>query len=138
MDKNERKTETYLSLTGDSEGTTHKKVGRPACKGSVPVTWSIRGVERDTRAMIEKAAKRSAKTLGQYMNDEIRSFVKSQLTGASQLAASQKDNQINKCGVFLKTWKIPPLPFHSICTLRIHCQQCLKASLQIGCHWVPS
>ena len=97
MDKNERKTETDLSLTGDSEDTTHKKVGRPAREGSVPVTWSIRGVERDTRAMIEKAAERSGKTLGQYMNDEIRNFVQSQLTSSSQLPASQKDiqNQID-------------------------------------------
>ncbi len=97
MNENERKTETNLSLTGDSEGTTHKKVGRPAREGTVPVTWSIRGIERDTRAMIEKAAERSGKTLGQYMNDEIRSFVQSQLTGTSHLPASQKDiqNQID-------------------------------------------
>ena len=97
MDKNERKTEADLSLTGDSEGSTPKKVGRPAREGSAPVTWSIRGVERDTRATIEKAAERSGKTLGQYMNDEIRSFVQSQLTGTSHLPASQKDiqNQID-------------------------------------------
>jgi len=98
MDKNERKTKADLSLTGDTEGITPKKVGRPAREGSaVPVTWSIRGVERDTWATIEKAAERSGKTLGQYMNDEIRSFVQSQLTGSSHLPASQKDiqNQID-------------------------------------------
>jgi uncharacterized protein (DUF1778 family) len=98
MDKNKRKTEADLSLTGDTEGITPKKVGRPAREGSAaPVTWSIRGVERDTRATIEKAAERSGKTLGQYMNDEIRSFVQSQLTSSSHLPASQKDiqNQID-------------------------------------------
>ena len=97
MDKNEGKTAANLSLTGDTEGITPKKVGRPAREGSAPVTWSIRGVERDTRATIEKAAERSGKTLGQYMNDEIRSFVQIQLTGTSHLPASQKDiqNQID-------------------------------------------
>ena len=65
-------------------------------KESNPVTWSIRGVERDTRAVIEKAAERAGKTIGQYVNEDIRSLVQSQLT-QSQLPAAPVDiqNQID-------------------------------------------
>ena len=62
-----------------------------------PVTWSIRGVERETRSIIEKAAERAGKTLGQYVNEDIRSLVQSQLS-QSQLPAAPVDiqNQIDQ------------------------------------------
>lgn len=65
-------------------------------KGNSPVTWSIRGVERDTRAVIEKAAERAGKTIGQYVNEDIRSLVQGQLT-QPQLPAAPVDiqNQID-------------------------------------------
>lgn len=65
-------------------------------KGSGPVTWSIRGVERETRTIIEKAASRAGKTLGQYVNEDVRSFAQSQLT-QSQLPTAPVDiqNQID-------------------------------------------
>ena len=65
-------------------------------KTNGPVTWSIRGVERDTRLVIEKAAERAGKTLGQYVNEDIRSLVQGQLT-QSQLPAAPVDiqNQID-------------------------------------------
>ena len=65
-------------------------------KSTGPVTWSIRGVERDTRAVIEKAAERAGKTLGQYVNEDIRSLVQGQLT-QTQLPAAPVDiqNQID-------------------------------------------
>lgn len=65
-------------------------------KSSGPVTWSIRGVERDTRIVIEKAAERVGKTIGQYINDDVRSMVQNQLT-QSQLPAAPVDiqNQID-------------------------------------------
>lgn len=67
-----------------------------AVKSTGPVTWSIRGVERDTRAVIEKAAERAGKTLGQYVNEDIRSLVQGQLT-QTQLPAAPIDiqNQID-------------------------------------------
>lgn len=73
-----------------ADGTT------PSIKGSNPVTWSIRGVERDTRAVIEKAAERAGKTIGQYVNEDIRSMVQGQLT-QSQLPTAPIDiqNQID-------------------------------------------
>jgi len=65
-------------------------------KSNGPVTWSIRGVERDTRSIIEKAAERTGKTMGQYINEDVRSLVQSQLT-QSQLPAAPIDiqNQID-------------------------------------------
>lgn len=71
---------------------------------SNPVTWSIRGVERDTRAVIEKAAERAGKTIGQYVNEDIRSLVQSQLT-QSQLPAAPVDiqNQIDQLTRMIET-----------------------------------
>ncbi len=98
-------TETGTSKTGvaeeESEGLTVSKTGnkggRPAKPASTTaVTWSVRGVERETRAMLEKAATRADKTMGQYFNDEVRAFVQSQLsqTEAPQLPASPRDLQV--------------------------------------------
>lgn len=90
MKQPEGKTEINLSLTPAN------KVGRPAREGSAPVTWSIRGVEPDTRRVIEKAAERTGKTLGQYINEDFRSFAQGQLT-QTQLPAAPIDiqNQID-------------------------------------------
>ncbi|WP_460586506.1 hypothetical protein [Hymenobacter arcticus] len=57
----------------------------------------MRGVERETRAMIEKAAERAGKTLGQYLNDEVRGFAQGQLSqaeAAGQAVASPRDLQV--------------------------------------------
>jgi len=68
----------------------------PVPKSNGPVTWSIRGVERDTRSIIEKAAERAGKTMGQYINEDVRSLAQTQLT-QSQLPAAPIDiqNQID-------------------------------------------
>jgi uncharacterized protein (DUF1778 family) len=65
-------------------------------KSQEPVTWSIRGVERDTRSVIEKAAERVGKTIGQYLNEDVRSFAQGQLT-QTQLPTAPVDiqNQID-------------------------------------------
>ena len=99
-------TETNTSKTGGentdterlTESKTTKKSGRPSKPvSSTAVTWSVRGVERETRAVIEKAAERASKTLGQYLNDDVRGFVQGQLTQADatgQAVASPRDLQV--------------------------------------------
>lgn len=81
-----------------TESKTGKKSGRPPKPtSSTAVTWSVRGVERETRAMIEKAAERAGKTLGQYLNDEVRGFAQGQLSQAEatgQAVASPRDLQV--------------------------------------------
>lgn len=74
-----------------TEATTNRLAG-----ATKPSTWSIRGVERETRTAIEMAAKRASKTLGQYINEDVRQYVNTQLT-QSALPASPKDiqNQID-------------------------------------------
>ena len=82
---------------GLTPGKTTNKGGRPAKPASTTaVTWSVRGVERETRAMLEKAAARADKTMGQYFNDEVRAFVQGQLSQAEapQLPASPRDLQV--------------------------------------------
>ena len=101
-----RLTETNTSKTGGeiaegerlTSGKTAKKGGRPPKKASsTAVTWSVRGVERETRAVIEKAAERTGKTLGQYLNDDVRGFAQGQLSQAEatgQAVASPRDLQV--------------------------------------------
>lgn len=82
---------------GLTPGKTSNKGGRPAKPASTTaVTWSVRGVERETRAILEKAAARADKTMGQYFNDEVRAFVQGQLSQAEapQLPASPRDLQV--------------------------------------------
>ena len=77
---------------------TVNKGGRPPKEASsTAVTWSVRAVERDTRAVIEKAADRAGKTLGQYFNDEVRGFAQGQLSQAEatgQALVSPRDLQV--------------------------------------------
>ncbi len=101
-----RLTETNTSKTGGettegerlTESKTAKKGGRPLKPASsTAVTWSVRGVERETRAVIEKAAERAGKTLGQYLNDDVRGFAQGQLSQAEatgQAVASPRDLQV--------------------------------------------
>ena len=101
-----RLTETNTSKTREetaerkrlTDGKTVKKGGRPPkSASSTAVTWSIRGVERETRAIIEKAAEYTGKTLGQYLNDDVRGFAQGQLTQAEatgQAVASPRDLQV--------------------------------------------
>ena len=50
-----------------------------------------------TKAIIEKAAERAGKNLGQYLNDDVRGFAQSQISqaeAAGQAVASPKDLQV--------------------------------------------
>ncbi|WP_229310872.1 hypothetical protein [Larkinella arboricola] len=86
-------TESTLSATSTDKPV---KMGRPPRAKAAPVPWSIRGVEPDTRRVIEKAAERTGKTIGQYLNEDVRGFVQGQLT-QSQLPSAPLDiqNQID-------------------------------------------
>lgn len=88
----------------ESPITTSDAKKNSNAKNSAPVTWSIRGVERDTRSVVEKAAERAGKTLGQYMNEDIRSLVQGQLI-QSQLPAAPVDiqNQIDQLTGMIET-----------------------------------
>ena len=99
-------TKTSTDSTGSENGegarltaskTTKKGRRPPKPASSTAVTWSIRGVERETRAIMEKAAERAGKTLGHYLNDDVRGFAQGQLTQAEatgQAVASPRDLQV--------------------------------------------
>jgi hypothetical protein len=70
-----------------------RKRGRPPRQTAAPITWSIRGVTRDTRTLLEQAAGRVGKTLGQYLNEDVRVCVEQQLhltPPPASMAALQK------------------------------------------------
>jgi hypothetical protein len=93
MDAQGSMTESTLSTTPTEKPV---KMGRPARKSAAPVPWSVRGVEADTRRVIEKAAERVGKTIGQYLNEDVRGFAQGQIA-QTQLPTAPVDiqNQID-------------------------------------------
>lgn len=85
MDENKEHTESELSIA-----KPESRAGRPRKSRDVP-QWTIRGVEPETRTAIEKASSRSGKTMGQYFNEDIRSFVQEQLKKGNNPPMLQED-----------------------------------------------
>lgn len=94
-------TEPELSATPTEVGETgpQQNITKPKSKGGRPRKapdtglWAIRGVDIETRAIVEKTAQRAGKTMGQFVNEDVRSFCQGQLT-QSQLPASPRDLQV--------------------------------------------
>jgi hypothetical protein len=85
-------TELPLSSTpsGLPEESKKGKGGRRRHAPDVGV-WSIRGIEFETRRAFEKAAERSSKTIGQYLNEDLRQYAQEQLRKGNQPPARQED-----------------------------------------------
>lgn len=93
MDDQNGMTESTLSTTLTEKPV---KMGRPTRQSAAPVPWSVRGVEADTRRVIEKAAERAGKTIGQYINEDVRGFAQGQLVQTkSPTAPVDIQNQID-------------------------------------------
>jgi uncharacterized protein (DUF1778 family) len=70
---------------------TPSKGGRPTRQSPEPAKWTIRGIEPETRRVIEKAAERTGKTLGQFFNDELREASTNVLKKGNQPPARPED-----------------------------------------------
>ena len=92
-------TNLELSQILDQDTPTPKPKGKGGRTRRAPDVglWAVRGVDLETRAIIEKGASRAGKTMGQYVNEDIRSLVQGQLI-QSQLPAAPVDiqNQIDQ------------------------------------------
>lgn len=66
------------------------KGGRPR-KAPDVTPWTVRGVDLETRTAIEKAATRTGKTIGQYMNEDLRQYAQEQLKKGNQPPMKQED-----------------------------------------------
>lgn len=84
--------ETAAAAPKQNETKPKAKGGRPR-KAPDTGLWAIRGVDLETRAIVEKTAQRAGKTMGQFVNEDVRSFCQGQLT-QSQLPASPRDLQV--------------------------------------------
>jgi uncharacterized protein (DUF1778 family) len=80
----EGQTETQISPTSS-------KGGRPARQTPEPPKWTVRGIEPETRRVIEKAAERMGKTLGQFFNNELREAATNILKKGNQPPARPED-----------------------------------------------
>lgn len=80
----EEQTKTQLSPTSS-------KGGRPTRQTPEPPKWTVRGIEPETRRVIEKAAERTGKTLGQFFNDELREAATNILKKGNQPPAKPED-----------------------------------------------
>lgn len=81
-------TEPELSQTKPE--TDKNKGGRPRKSPDV-IPWTVRGVDLETRTAIEKAATRTGKTIGQYMNEDLRQYAQEQLKKGNQPPIKQED-----------------------------------------------
>jgi uncharacterized protein (DUF1778 family) len=80
----EGQTETQISPTS-------AKGGRPTRQTPEPAKWTVRGIEPETRRVIEKAAERTGKTLGQFFNDELREAATNVIKRGNQPPARAED-----------------------------------------------
>lgn len=90
-------TELELSQTPDVQPPKTKGKGGRTRRAPDVGLWAVRGVDLETRAVIEKGASRAGKTIGQYVNEDVRSLVQGQLV-QSQVPAAPVDiqNQIDQ------------------------------------------
>ena len=70
---------------------TIPKGGRPLRQSPEPAKWTVRGIEPETRRVIEKAADRTGKTLGQFFNDELREAATNVIKKGDQPPARPED-----------------------------------------------
>jgi hypothetical protein len=96
-------TESELSTTlvESGEREEQQKITKPKSKGGRPRKapdvglWAIRGVDMETRGIVEKAATRSGKTIGQFVNEDVRAYCQAQIVRSEpQLPASPRDLQV--------------------------------------------
>lgn len=80
-------TELELSQTVGQEAPKVKGKGGRTRRAPDVGLWAVRGVDLETRAIIEKGANRAGKTMGQYINEDVRSLVQGQLTQSQSPAA---------------------------------------------------
>jgi hypothetical protein len=86
----EKMTLTELELSQIKPETDRNKGGRPR-KAPDVTPWTVRGVDAETRTAIEKAATRTGKTIGQYMNEDLRQHAQEQLKKGNQPPMKQED-----------------------------------------------
>jgi hypothetical protein len=77
--------------TETQKSPTPSKGGRPTRQSPEPAKWTVRGIEPETRRVIEKAAERMGKTLGQFFNDELREASTNILKKGNQPPARPED-----------------------------------------------
>ena len=91
----EGQTPTVNGQTETPDGPTAEvkvnKGGRPKREEPEPPKWTIRGVDRETRTVIEKASDRAGKTLGEYFSTEVREFASNQVKRNSTPPMSPQD-----------------------------------------------
>jgi uncharacterized protein (DUF1778 family) len=99
----DKKTDTYMTepipdSEAQEEGQTETQIsptstkgGRPTRQSPEPAKWTVRGIEPETRRVIEKAAERTGKTLGQFFNDELREAATNVIKKGNQPPAKAED-----------------------------------------------
>jgi hypothetical protein len=86
---------TKMTLTEPEISQTKPEIdknkgGRPR-KAPDVTPWTVRGVDLETRTAIEKAATRTGKTIGQYMNEDLRQYAQEHLKKGNQPPMKQDD-----------------------------------------------
>lgn len=70
------------------------QVGRPPRDTPEPEKWTIKGVDRDSRAIIQKVAARSGKPLDRWFNEDLRELLQTQLKKGSANTTIAKPEEL--------------------------------------------
>jgi hypothetical protein len=95
--KTDAHTEPEFSQQPEPDATTEPEISPTKSRGGRPrrspdvTPWTVRGVDAETRTAIEKAATRAGKTIGQYINEDVRSFAQEQLKKGTTPPMKQED-----------------------------------------------
>ncbi|MBR8840552.1 MAG: hypothetical protein DSM106950_42880 [Stigonema ocellatum SAG 48.90 = DSM 106950] len=93
VDKTKPELSSVAVVTNVAEPETEDKKakgGRPRRAPDVGL-WTVRGVDLETRTAIEKAAQRNGKTIGQYVNEDLRQYAQEQIKKGNQPPMRQED-----------------------------------------------
>lgn len=92
--------ENSLTEPKNAETEPENSLTKPKSKGGRPRKapdvglWAVRGVDMETRGIVEKAAQRAGKTIGQFVNEDVRAYCQTQIVRSEpQVPASPKDMQ---------------------------------------------
>ena len=91
-----------MAKSDDKNKDKHKPIKRPESSNTA-LSWTIRSVEIEKRAIILKAAEKAGKTIGQFINEDISTYCMSQLSHTKVVSSpNDMQNQVDNLTAMYK------------------------------------
>lgn len=92
-----------MAKSDDKNKDNHKPIKRPKVSNTA-LSWTIRSVEIERRAIILKAAEQAGKTIGKFINEDISTYCMNQLSHTREVSAPKDiQNQIDHLTTIIET-----------------------------------